>query len=102
MTIARFLDLGTRYITATDAALLDQRSTDGGSTCLIIRRHDYGWFIHVPLEPAELATLAVALRANGYSNAFVGVLSYASKHECWWVNLDADGEDETDLPTFDW
>jgi hypothetical protein len=102
MTIAKFLDLGTRYITATDAALLDQASPDGGLTGLIVRRHDYGRFIHVPLEPAELATLAVALKAHGYSDAFVGVISYASNHECWWANLDVDGEDEADLPNFDW
>jgi hypothetical protein len=102
VTIARFLDLGTRYITAIDATLLDQRGTDCDMTDLIVRRHDYGWFVRVPLEPDELAALAVALKANGYSDAFVGVLSYASKHECWWVNLDADGEDEADLPTFDW
>lgn len=36
------------------------------------------------------------------SETFVGLVAYAKSKGCWWINLDQDGDIESDIPTFDW
>ena len=101
MTIAKFLDLSTKYLPFDDIKLL-MEPAERVSSGLVVIEHDNGWFIHIELDSHRAGDLASELTAIGFSDAFINVLRHAREHECWWINLDADGEDEEVLPTFDW
>ena len=102
MTIAKFLDLSTKYLPFDDIKILMTHADGTMPSGLIAIQHNHGYFIHVELDAKRAEELASELRAYGFSDAFIAVLRHARQHDCWWLNLDADGEDEDDLPTFDW
>jgi hypothetical protein len=102
MTVAKFLDLSTKYVHFEDIKLLIDHAERAVPSGMIVIKHNHGWFIHVELDPERAGELAFELTARGFSSAFINVLRHSREHDCWWVNLDADGEDEEGLPTFDW
>ena len=102
MTIARFLDLSTKYITFSDGMLLMNRSDPAAPSDLIVFVQGHGWFVNVEMDPVVAGELASILIDQGFSEAFVAVLRYAREHDCRWINFDTDGEHEEGLPTFDW
>ena len=73
MTIASYLDLSTKYITAQDAILLGEHGRFGPSGMIVVP-HPYGWFVHIEQNPEDLAVLIPRIRARGYSATFIGLL----------------------------
>jgi hypothetical protein len=102
MSVEKFLDAGTSYITYEDSLKL-LADPDNFPTRVIT--HEYGWIIHVPpwdyLKEEDNDEL-VQMLDKGYSHAFVILMVYASKRDCWWINLDSDGGDVEGLPQHEW
>jgi hypothetical protein len=38
----------------------------------------------------------------GYSESFTNLMRMAHKHNCWWINIDCDGEYVAGLEINDW
>lgn len=102
MSVQKFLDARTSYITYEDSLKL-LANPDNFPTRVI--SHEYGWIIHVPpwndLREEDDDVLEQMLVA-GYSQAFVTLMVYASKRDCWWINLDCDGEEVEGLLKHEW
>ena len=100
MGVEKFLDAGTFYITYEDSVkLLDDPV--GFPTRVI--PHDYGWWINVPrIECLEEDGDLQQMKHDGYSDAFIRLMKMAAEHNCWWINLDSDGEDVEGLEQIEW
>lgn len=101
--INQFLDLSTKYMTREDSKKLAVAEIEGVefSKPRVIP-HEYGWFVNVQPDQEIFDEHVESLKKLGFSAAFIDVLTFARKHECWWINFDQDGEDEEGLPTFEW
>ena len=96
MGIEKFLDASTGYITYEDSLkLLD----DPEAFTTRVIPHEYGWWISTAsIEPYNLEQM----KQDGYSEAFIRLMKMAAKNDCWWINLDADGEDVEGLEQNEW
>ena len=56
----------------------------------------------IPASPDEVGEAEREMREENLSEPFVGLVAYAKSKGCWWINLDQDGDIESDIPTFDW
>lgn len=101
MPFYRYLDLSTAHITKRDSEKLAAWNRKH-LTDLILRPHDYGWFVHVPSDKQELLDLFSFMRANDYSQSFIRLIRYAYNKGCHWINLDQDADQHPRLPTFNW
>lgn len=93
MGIHKFLDLNTAHLTKDDADMLtayDPEGLLGSALPIIVRPHDYGWFIHVPHD--DVTTVLNDCVKAAFSKHFVKILRHAAKRKCWWINFDSDGE----------
>lgn len=89
-----YLDLSTCVITEAESRIV----SDAPVRTI---EHEYGWWIHVPMDEEELAE-----GADGWWSDLPNlraVLRAAQERGASWVNLDQDGYDTIPgLPTFDW
>ena len=97
MPIHKVLDVSTAHITKRDSELLGDHEGP-----LVVLDHNYGYFVSVPFRPESVDEVESELRALGFSDALLGLLSHARQQECQWLNLDCDGDQEPELETFDW
>lgn len=114
MPVYKYLDLSTAHITQKDSHLLDVHTSSdlfrsslhqAGMRHLIVRKHPYGMWIHVPIgaeRDETIGELKRGLSLAGYSPALGQILDYAAERNCYWINLDMDADEEEDLPTYDW
>lgn len=100
MSINKFLDLSTAYITEEDSHKLHEKRI----SLPHVITHKYGYFVHVTLDKAEAANTVLQLTKDGFSKAFIDLYQYAVENECWWINFDMIAEQEEDgrFPVFDW
>lgn len=103
--IYTYMDCSMVHITKNDADLL-QAAADGleifeGFRCMAPLVYpfpaEYGFMVHV-IDDDEL--LALHHKA-GFSAAFMALLTYARKYQCWWLRLDPDGEVFDEFPSFE-
>lgn len=94
MEIEKILTLSSAHIQGSTADFLDKE--DRG-VLVVYDKPKYGWFIYVNSEEEafeEELTLVPQDLAN--------LLTLAKEHDCTWLCLDSDVENEDGLPTFDW
>ena len=95
MSVRNYLDLTTGHITENDNALLYN-----GHTSLSFTEYEYGYYIPVPdMDDADKVR---TLSDEGFSSAFIRLLSYAAGKDCSLINLDRDGHIADELPLYDW
>lgn len=101
--IKQMLDLSTAHITAEDNRRCSERDIDDsysfGSLPRIVG-HAYGYIVFVTEGPDAIDNL----RAEGFSEAFVGIYSRAaaSENTIMLINFDSDADTVEGLATFDW
>lgn len=95
--------LATSHITIRDADLLEAL-IDGlslpteANVCSVIDDSSYGYWIYVQHE----SVAPQGLKAAGFSDAFVVLVTEAKKAGFTWLRLDCDGEESEAFPTFEW
>jgi hypothetical protein len=107
--IVKVLEASTSHITKEDDKLLRREDLSalavydvkGGKT-------RYGYLIYTGLDDGTsiqeelLSFTLTSLKAAGFSDALFNLLSLARKAGCKFLQLDCDGVEYDDLPTFDW
>jgi hypothetical protein len=88
MAVQTFLDASTDHITTFDKTLLCGREHKFPTRVI---PHNHGWWVNVP-DKKELAEYLVLMCMAGFSISFVRLLVAASDCDCWWINLDTDGD----------
>ena len=102
MGLEKFLDASTGYITYEDSEML---MAYADSVPARVIRHNYGWFISIcslSRCPEHRAFVLKTMREYGYSQSFIDLLKHAAQNDCWWINLDRDGEDVDELEQNEW
>lgn len=61
----------------------------------------YGYFVRVP-DLNDNPDILTAARAQGYSEAMIGLVTAADEAGCSWLEIDCDGPTYEDFPTFEW
>lgn len=107
MPIMKMLDLSTAHITSKDADLLRTYRADenGPDKALTAYPYEYGWTVSTSgmLDGgADREEKIAAMRAEGFSDHFVNMMTHAADLDVAMVRLDRDAECEPGLPTFDW
>ena len=100
------LDLSTGHVTSVDAGLMEARPAAGNAAgkALEIHPYEYGFTIDATpaSDPSEWPAVADALRAEGFSDAFVRLVETASERGASMIRLDQAGEPAEGLDYFDW
>lgn len=110
--VHNFLDCSTSHITLRDMEILmewadrEDRAKPSPYTTV---GYTYGIFLQVRPDGAadgsddnERQEYENEARAQDMSEAFFKLQAYARKHQCWWINLDADADTIEGLETFEW
>lgn len=95
MAVHKYLDLSTAHLPVTERERLDDGERPG-----IIRPHPHGWWVWVPADVTEW------LRGNDDEDyeafpALLAAIHRAQRLGCNWINLDADGDHDDELPTYE-
>ncbi len=91
-------DCSTTHITKKDDERI-KASVDSNEIDIIAYPYAEGYFIFVSEdEEGQERTM----RAVGYSNAFINLVTRARKNGCKYLQLDCDGTIYEQFPTFDW
>ena len=92
MSFHKYMDASTRYITKEDNAILE-----ADVDCPVsLYEYEYGYFVHTGGFTDK------EVKEAGFSDEFLALLTYAADNDCWFLRLDADGDDTLDFPTFEW
>lgn len=96
--IVKAFEASTAHITQQDGFLLkkDDKSDP------VAYSYEYGYFIFVDWEKIEHDHQIRRLKEIGYSQALINLINQARIHKCKFLQLDGDGIEYEDLPTFDW
>lgn len=96
MPVCKYLDLSTAHITKEDSL----RIRDLARPRVIA--HEYGWWIHVPSDPADVADMVEAIRDADMSDDFLAMMHEARNLGCAWINLDQDADHHAALSVNNW
>jgi hypothetical protein len=98
MSIEKYMDASTCFITENDNALLEECSM---FTCPItVYGYDYGCFVIIDPELEE--GFDEEMREFGFSAEFIELVKFAQRQDCGFLRLDCDGDDSYDFPKFVW
>jgi hypothetical protein len=101
--IAKSLVISTAHITRQDGEKLQCGcNPDSPSPVVAYEKRGYGFWVHVFGSDEQDCHTDADIKAAGYSNAFLGLLTLARRLKCEWLMLDRDGPVREDLPQFDW
>jgi hypothetical protein len=102
MPVYRYLDLSTAHLTEREANELSLAYSFGDlDHSPRVIPHDYGAWVNVPdLDGAWDEQDTAALEKSRPN--FAACIARARKLGCNWINFDADAEQDSDLPTFEW
>jgi hypothetical protein len=91
MPVHRYLDLSTSHLTRIE-------NRDGLPRVI---PHEYGAWVHASTitEDSDLEdhTALAKTRPN-----LAACIAKAREYDCYWINFDADAEQDDSLPTFEW
>lgn len=106
--IVKVFEASTSHITQKDDQLLKRENLctvsayeiKGGGIL-------YGFLVYTSLEENSSIVESgipdeAALKAEGFSDAFINLLKLAKKNGCKFLQLDCDGVEYEDLPKFNW
>jgi hypothetical protein len=95
-------DVSTGHITAQDNVLLKKAVKDPEAP-VIVYEYKEGYFVYVPIEGNEFdETEGPAMEKYGLSKTFINLLRETARLKCKYLQLDADGMEYENLPTFEW
>jgi len=100
--IVKVFEACTSHITEKDDANLkrDSNVTDHNPS-LIVYPFEYGYFIFSDFEADEVEAIYLSLeKKEGYSKEFIQLLKLAKEKGCKFLQIDEDGAEYEDLPTF--
>jgi len=106
--IVKVLEACTSHITEQDNRLLKREDlADLAVYDIKGGKVQFGFLIYTGLEEGtsvqeEQSFTQESLKAAGFSDALYNLLSLARKAGCKFLQLDCDGVEYDDLPTFDW
>jgi hypothetical protein len=106
--IVKAFEASSSHITPKDDKLLKQKDLCSLATYEVRGGGIlYGFLIYTGLKDNtsihEMRSFSdKAIKAEGYSKAFINLLKIARKNGCKFLQLDCDGVEYDDLPTFDW
>ena len=84
MATQKFFDVSTIHVPSSNAF---------DDIDCVIAEYNEGWFLYIPFDPHEIKLLPNWLQA---------IFEKALYDNCWFVRIDADGEQYDNLKTFDW
>lgn len=92
-----FADLSTAHLPEGERAYLHNPLN---YIPLVVRPHDYGFFVHVPLGAEWQELLASDPFDWSVLPALRQCLEWAGENGCWWINFDTDAHTTEDLPNY--
>ena len=100
------VNISTSHITLRDSELLTDivDEVDPGFP-LIVNNTPYGWLVYCYIlaeEGTDKKKFRKDLVEMGFSNEFVSLLELSAEQGAKWVDIDQDGTEYDDLPSFDW
>jgi hypothetical protein len=100
--IVHVFEACTSHISEQDEANLKRDSNDTAhNPSLIIYPFEYGYFVFSDLPADEVEDIHRSLlEKEGYSKEFIQLLKLARQNGCKFLQLDGDGIEYEDLPTF--
>lgn len=106
--IVKVFEASSCHITKKDDQLLKRHDT-GTVSAYEMRGSGilYGFLIYTSLEENSSIVESgipdeAAIKAEGFSDAFINLLKLAKKNGCKFLQLDCDGVEYEDLPKFEW
>ena len=90
LDIAKVLTISTSHIKKETAALLDDKSWDGGIS--VFEKGEFGWWIYIPSYYS----------GENIPQDLNDCILLARKHGCEWLCLDRDAEELDFLKTYEW
>lgn len=90
-----FLDCSSAHLPRYICDRLNDDSIEG----VIVRKHEHGWWVHVPLSD-DPADKDVAQIYAAIPNELQQLLDRARSLGCWWINFDQDAEPVPQFPLF--
>jgi hypothetical protein len=105
--IAKAFEANTCHITKNDDKLIKAtchayKDSDVECKELIVHPYEEGCFIFADYDKSEVKWVYKTLKKEGYSTALINLLKIARFHGCKYLQLDCDGVQYDDLPTFKW
>jgi hypothetical protein len=106
--IVKVLEACTSHITEEDDKLLKcEGQNDLAVYDIKGGKVQYGYLIYTGLDEGSIreenqSFTQASLKAAGFSDALFNLLSLAKKSGCKFLQLDCDGVEYDDLPTFNW
>lgn len=94
MGIQKYLDASTCYITEED----DKKIKHPEFPYSVIE-YDFGYFIFCGAHHEEMEE---ELADFGMSYAFIKLMLYANREDCWYLRLDCDGDNTLPFRKFEW
>jgi len=89
--ISKCLEVSTAHISEKDRDLLNENDTFG----LVVHQYEYGYLIFTQVNRNNLSK-------EGFSNAFINLITEAVEGGCDWIRLDSINPIYDNLETFDW
>jgi hypothetical protein len=106
MPFQKILDLSTAHMTSKDNKILQNyMDSPAAIRSLIAYSYEYGWTISTSLMlngAVDRDEHLAKVRKEGFSEAFIKILTHAADNGAVLVRLDRDGDLEPGLPSFDW
>jgi hypothetical protein len=102
MPVYRYLDLSTSHLTEREAEELGFPFSFGDlDHSPRVVSHEYGAWVNVP-EADGSWTLKDNAALHKTRPNLAACIARARVLDCNWINFDADAEQDSDLPTFEW
>ena len=100
MPFRKFLDLSTAHLSPAARDILDAQGDIDGVPVLSVDPHggpagEYGWWLWAGTERKDKIMRDVP-------GELIRVMDYAVANGCDWICFDRDGDEHSDLPTWDW
>ena len=94
MSIEKYMDASTCYITEKDSKLLLTFDFP-----FVVYEYESGYFVHTFHHSETLEKLG---RAYGLSEDFIALLLFAHDKDCTFIKLDCDGDDSYNFTKHNW
>lgn len=94
MEIEKILTLSSAHIQGSTADFLDKEDRE---VLVVYNKSIFGWFIYVNSEEESFEDELTRVPQD-----LAKLLTLAKEHDCTWLCLDSDVENEEGLPTFEW
>lgn len=114
MSIHNYLDLSTAHLTASEMREIEAMSPDGLLCGSRVIGHNYGAWVHVPVSCEQAERMLLTPREHEDADnaddaeraevlpALHACIQRARALGALWINFDADGDIDPELPYHEW